>query len=109
MSQREVDRRHTIRPRMGSWLVERRLSKVGSRLKTLRSELAVIDEQLLYLGEDADDQAIRAMVAETASSSFEARSAQGNFANMTKHRLKVVEEIVDLEQRQDQLLDQMIG
>ena len=51
---------------MGSWLVERRLSKVGFRLKTLRSELAVVDEQLLYIGEDADDQAIRAMVAETA-------------------------------------------
>ena len=94
---------------MGSWLVERRLSKVGSRLKALRSELAVIDEQLLYLGDDADDQAIRAMVAETASSSFEARSEQGNFANMTKHRVKVVTEIADLEQRQDELLDQMIG
>ena len=93
---------------MGSWLVERRLSKVGFRLKTLRSELAVVDEQLLYLGEDADDQAIRAMVAETASSSFEARSAQGNLANMTKHRAKVVEEIAELDERQDQLLDQLI-
>jgi len=93
---------------MGSWLVERRLSKVGFRLKTLRSELAVVDEQLLYLGEDADDQAIRAMVAETASSSFEARSAQGNLANMKKHRAKVVEEIAELEERQDQLLDQLI-
>jgi hypothetical protein len=93
---------------MGSWLVERRLSKVGFRLKTLRSELAVVDEQLLYLGEDADDQAIRAMVAETASSSFEARSAQGNLANMTKHRAKVVEEIAELEERQDLLLDQLI-
>lgn len=93
---------------MGNWLIERRLSKVGSRLKTLRSELAVIDEQLLYLGADADDQAIRAMVAETASSSFEARSAQGNYANMTKHRLKVVAELAELNQRQDDLLDQMI-
>lgn len=94
---------------MGSWLVERRLTKVGSRLKALRTELAVIDEQLLHLGDDADDQAIRAMVAETASSSFEARSAQGNYENMTKHRIKVVAEIVDLEQRQDELLDQMIS
>ncbi len=92
---------------MGNRLIERRLSKVGSRLKSLRSELAVIDEQLLYLGDDADDQAIRAMVAETASSSFEARSAKGNYANMRKHRVKVVEEIAELEQRQDDLLDQM--
>ncbi len=94
---------------MGSWLVERRLTKVGLRLKTLRRELAVIDEQLLYLGADADDQAIRAMVAETAASSFEARSAKGSFANMTKHRTKVIDEIVALEVRQDELLDQMNG
>ena len=94
---------------MGNWLIERRLSKVGSRLKALRTELAVIDEQLLHLGDDADDQAIRAMVAETASSSFEARSAKGNFANMSKHRIIVVDEIAELELRQDELLDQMIG
>lgn len=93
---------------MGNWLIERRLTKVGSRLKSLRSELAVIDEQLLYLADDADDQAIRAMVAETASSSFEARAAQGSFANMTKHRIKVVAEMAELEQRQDDLLDQMV-
>ena len=94
---------------MGAWLVERRLSKVGARLKSLRSELAIIDEQLRYLGDDAEDQAIRAMVAETASSSFEARSAQGNYANMRKHRGRVVEEIAELERRQDELLDEMLG
>ena len=49
------------------------------------------------------------MVAETASSSFEARSAQGNFENMSKHRVKVVTEIAELEARQDELLDQMLG
>jgi hypothetical protein len=92
-----------------NWLVERRLTKIGTRLKSLRSELAIIDEQLLYLADDADDHAIRAMVAETASSSFEARSAQGNFENMSKHRIKVVAEIAELEARQDELLDQMLG
>ena len=92
---------------MGSWLLERRLSKVGSRLKSLRAELSVVDEQLLYLNEDAEDQAIRQLVAETAGSSFEARSARGNYDAMSKHRARVVEEIADLEQRQDELLDEM--
>ena len=41
---------------MAAWLVERRLSKTASRLKSLRSELDVIDEQLRHLGDDADDQ-----------------------------------------------------
>ena len=92
---------------MGSWLLERRLSKVGARLKSLRVELSVVDEQLLYLNEDAEDQAIRQLVAETPGASFEARSAQGSYDAMSKHRARVVAEIADLEQRQDELLDQM--
>lgn len=92
---------------MGSWLTERRLTKIGSRLKALRAELAIVDEQLLYLGDDADDQAIRALVAETAGSSFEARAAQGNFDNMSRHRARLLEEIAALEVRQDELLDSM--
>ena len=55
---------------MGNWLVERRLSQVSTRLKSLRAELAVIDEQMISLGDDADDQEIRARVAETAGSVF---------------------------------------
>ena len=89
--------------------LERRLTKTGTRLKGLRGELAVVEEQLLYLGEDADDQAIRAMVAETASSSFDARSAQGNFENMSKHRARIIAEISQLEQQQDELLDQLLS
>jgi phosphatidylserine/phosphatidylglycerophosphate/cardiolipin synthase-like enzyme len=89
--------------------LERRLTKIGTRLKGLRGELAVVEEQLLYLGEDAEDQTIRAMVAETGSSSFDARSAQGNFENMSKHRSRMIVEIAELEQKQDELLDQMLN
>ena len=92
---------------MGNWLVERRLSQVASRLKSLRSELAVIDEQLVHLGDDADDQAIRALVSETASASYEARDAQRHVDRLSGHRAKVAEEIAALEERQDELLDRM--
>jgi len=92
---------------MGTWLLERRLSKVGARLKSLRAELAVIDEQLMYLADDADDQAIRALVSETASASFEARDAQRHVDALGRHRAHVLEEIAELEQRQDDLLDQL--
>lgn len=92
---------------MGSWLVERRLSQVASRLKSLRSELAVIDEQLLQLADDAEDQEIRALVAETAGASFEARDARRHVEALGKHRAHVVAEIATLETRQDELLDRM--
>ena len=92
---------------MGTWLVERRLSQVSARLKTLRAELAVIDEQMISLGDDADDQEIRALVAETAGASFEARDARRHVDAHAKHRRKVVEEITLLEARQDELLDRL--
>ena len=92
---------------MGNWLVERRLSQVATRLKSLRSELSVIDEQMIHLGDDADDQAIRALVSETAGASYEARDARRHVDALAKHRSKVVEEIASLEIRQDELLDRM--
>lgn len=92
---------------MGNRLVERRLSKTGARLKSLRAELSVIDEQLIYLGGDAEDQAIRALVSETPGASAEARDAQHHVDAMRKHREHVVDEIADLERRQDELLDKL--
>jgi phosphatidylserine/phosphatidylglycerophosphate/cardiolipin synthase-like enzyme len=94
---------------MGKRTLERRLAKTGTRLKGLRGDLAVVEEQLLHLSDDAEDQTIRAMVAETGSSSFDARSAQGNFENMSKHRSRMIAEIAELEQKQDELLDQMLS
>ncbi len=92
---------------MGNWLVERRLSQVAVRLKALRSELAVIDEQMIHLADDADDQEIRALVSETAGASFDARDARRHVDAHARHRSKVVEEIAELERRQDELLDRM--
>jgi hypothetical protein len=92
---------------MGNWLVERRLSQVSVRLKSLRSELAVIDEQMAHLADDADDQAIRALVSETAGASYEARDARRHVEALAKHRAHVVKEIATLEVRQDELLDRL--
>lgn len=92
---------------MGNWLVERRLTQVSTRLKSLRAELAVIDEQMVHLGDDADDQAIRALVSETPAASYEARDARRHVDALAKHRAHVLAEIASLEQRQDELLDRM--
>jgi chromosome segregation ATPase len=94
-------------PPMGNWLVERRLTQVSDRLKSLRAELSVIDEQLIHLGDDAEDQEIRALVSETPGASHEARDARRHVEALAKHRSKVVEDIASLERRQDELLDRM--
>ena len=94
---------------MGSWRVQRRLSHVSSRLRALRDELAMIDEQLAHLRDDADDLALRAMVAETPAASVESNDARKHVDAMVRHRQHVMAEIAELELRQDQLLDQLTG
>ena len=94
---------------MGSWLVRRRLSHVSSRLRTLRDELAMVDEQLAHLRDDADDMAVRALVAESPAASLESNDARKHVDAMVRHRQHVMAEIAELELRQDQLLDQLPG
>jgi hypothetical protein len=92
---------------MGKRAVERRLRKAGGRLRQLREELAVIDEQLAHLVDDADDKSLRALVAENPAAAIEFREAAGHSEAMADHRRHVVAEIVALETRQDGLLDEL--
>ncbi len=92
---------------MVSWLVQRRLTQTSARLRSLRTELSQIDEQLDVVVDEADNQAIRALVSETPGASFEANDARKHADAMRKHRQHLVDTIRALEARQDELLDQM--
>lgn len=92
---------------MGRKLVERRLRAVSKRLRSLREEVGVIDEQLLHLAEEADDACIRALVSETPGVGSESRKAQEHADAMRKHRTHVLTTIAELEAKQDLLLDQL--
>ncbi len=91
---------------MGKRIIERRLRKTAMRLRSLRSELEVLDEHLIHLGDDAADAELRALVSESPVGS-EPREARSHADALAKHRLHVVDEIHRLEQLQDHLLDQM--
>ena len=92
---------------MGSFLVRRRLAQTSVRLRTLRAELAQIEEQLDVVADDADSQQIRALVSETPGATFEANDARKHADAMRRHRQHVVDKISELEARQDELLDRM--
>jgi len=92
---------------MVTWLVQRRLAQTSQRLTSLRAELRQIDEQLDFVADEADNQAIRALVSETPGASHEANDARKHADAMRKHRQHVVDNIRDLEARQDELLDKM--
>ncbi|HEX4867838.1 MAG TPA: hypothetical protein VFV32_09440 [Acidimicrobiales bacterium] len=92
---------------MSRSLVERRLSEVSTRLRTLRDELAVSDEQLAFLAEAADDARLRSLVSETPIADREHHEAQRHADAMSRHRAELLESITRLEATQDELLDRL--
>ena len=94
---------------MSRWLVERKLSESADRLRQLRAELAVVDEQLAFLADAADDARLRAMVSETPMADKEHREAQKHADAMARHRSLLVAQIAELEKAQDELLDRLFA
>jgi uncharacterized coiled-coil DUF342 family protein len=94
---------------MSRWLVERRLSDVSARLKRLRGELQVIDEQLAFLADAADETRLRALMSETPLADREHHDAQKHADAMARQRANVVASIGELERAQDELLDKLVA
>lgn len=94
---------------VGTWLVQRRLKQGTVRLRSLRDDLRVIDEQLAQLADEADDTGVRSLVSENPGAATEHRQAQAHVDAMARHRAHVVESIAELERRQDLLLDRLTG
>lgn len=92
---------------MSARSIERKLRKTSARLRELRAELSVIDEQLSHLVDEAEDKGVRAVVGDDPAAVQEYREAAGQSEAMAKHRRHVASQIVDLETRQDRLLDEL--
>jgi predicted nuclease with TOPRIM domain len=88
-------------------ILQRRLVDVSERLKRLRAELAVTEEQLTFLEGEADDARLRALVAETPLGDVEARDARRHADALARHRDGLVRSIGELVREQDALLDRM--
>jgi predicted nuclease with TOPRIM domain len=92
---------------MARKMVERKLIELGDRLKRLRSELSIAEEQLAHFAEEAEDARIRSMVSETPLAEREYRDVRKHFEAMRRHRDEVRAEVTKLEQTQDELLDRL--
>jgi hypothetical protein len=88
--------------------LERRLSDAHDRLLRARSELAILDEQLIVVNDIADDTRLRALVAETPVASKEHDEASRHASVMHQTRAALVEQIAELERRQDELLERLV-
>ena len=94
---------------MSRSLVERRLTEVSARLRQLRDDLQISDEQLTHLADAADDARLRSLVSETPLADRERHEAQRHAEAMQRHRADLLDGIARLEQTQDELLDRLMA
>jgi chromosome segregation ATPase len=94
---------------MSRALLERRLTELSGRLQEARRELAVADEQLAQLSEEAEDARLRSLLSETPLAEQEYREAARHADAMSRHQAVVMATIADLERAQDDLLDRLIA
>ncbi len=88
-------------------MIERKLAELSERLKHHRQELAILDEQLVVLDDDASDANLRALVAETAMAQAEANETQRHADTIRTERDRIQRSIQRIRNEQDALLDQL--
>ena len=105
---RSREPRHYTRT-VGRALIERRLKDVSERMKKVNRELAVAEEQLAQMDDDAEEARLRALVSETPLAGQDYRETQRHADAMRRHRDQLIAEIADLENAQNDLLDRLVA
>ena len=91
---------------MAQRLLKKKLADTSLRLRQLREELKVAEEQLLHFSDEADEARLRSLVSETPLAD-QHREANKHAESMRKHKNMLQTEIERVEALQDELLDQM--
>ncbi len=92
---------------MSAEILQRRLRAASDRLRRVRAELAVTEEQLQFLEDEAEQARLRALVAETPLSEAEAHEARRHADALGAHRDRLRVQEAQLVAEQDALLDRM--
>ncbi|MAM31791.1 MAG: hypothetical protein CL411_05160 [Acidimicrobiaceae bacterium] len=85
--------------------IERRLRTISKQLRSARDDLAVTEEQLIQLADEAADARLRALVSEAPLAEREHRKASRHADRLRKHRDALSVKIAALDAEQDELLD----
>jgi hypothetical protein len=92
---------------MSRTLLQRRLIDVSDRLKRLRADLAVAEEQCAFFEAEAEDARLRALVSETPLADAEAHEVRRHADAQGRNRDSLRRSITELQREQDALLDRM--
>ena len=88
-------------------MLQRRMAGISARIREVREELRIVDDQLAHLVDDADEKSLRALVAETPAAGLEHREARRHADAMQRHRSSLMASLADLNAKMDELLDRM--
>ena len=88
-------------------LLKKKLADTALRLRQLREELKVAEEQLTHFSDEADEARLRSLVSETPLADHQHREANKHAESMRKHKNMLQNEIERVEALQNELLDQM--
>ena len=84
------------------------MRETGDELKRVREELRIATDQLEFLDGEVEEARIRAMVSETPVAEQEMHEAARHADAMRRHHQELSTRVTELENRQDQLLDEMM-
>jgi hypothetical protein len=94
---------------VGRTLIERRLRDLSDRAKAVARDLAVAEEQLAHLVDEAEEARLRALVSETPLAEQAHHEAEQHAAAMRRHHADLVAELRQIEIAQDDLLDRLVA
>ncbi|MGH9093229.1 MAG: hypothetical protein ACRDZR_17895 [Acidimicrobiales bacterium] len=89
---------------MQRFLLERRIREVHARLVRAREELAVLDEQLAVVADEAEDARLRSLVSETPLAAHDYAEVRRHADAMARARDALRVSVDELTRRQDELL-----
>ncbi|HLW16934.1 MAG TPA: hypothetical protein VKV69_06230 [Actinomycetota bacterium] len=88
--------------------IAQRLRALSAEIATLQTEIGILEEQIAFQTEIADDARIRALVSETPLADRESQEASGDLARMVHSRADALKRLEQLRADQDGLLERML-
>jgi hypothetical protein len=89
--------------------IAQRLRALSAEIATLQTEIGILEEQIAFQTEIADDARIRALVSETPIADRDAQVASGDLARIMRSRSDALKRLEQLRADQDGLLERMLN
>jgi hypothetical protein len=88
--------------------VHERLAVLTNEIAEAQTNLRILDEQLAYVEQVAEDARIRALVSETPLADREYREAREDLERMRRSHAEAADQVRSLREEQDRLLERLL-